>query len=190
MFLTSLIRTSSPSPHLPSLIALDCVQTPPTLTKKSEFFLRGGGVCTQAIIELVLINMNSPSHNSLNYMHLLSSISAWVYLYTLGFTYMHLPHPYALPSPLCTFLRLCTPDFKRWLSFSLIRTFIHLYTFVSSSVCTSRYFSALFVSYIRACLHLYALAFTYVQFSDRVFSDSRILVGHILRRLCCIKFLL
>lgn len=97
---------------------------------------------------------------------------------------MHLPHPYALPSPLSTFLRLCTPDFNRRLSFSLIRTFIHLYIFVSSSVCTSRYFSAHFVTYIRACLHLFALAFTYVQFSDRVFSDSRILVGHILRRLC------
>ena len=185
MFLTSLIRTSSPSPHLPSLIALDCVQTPPTLTKKSEFFLRGGGVCTQAIIELVLINMNSPSHNSLNYMHLLSSISAWVYLYTLGFTYMHLPHPYALPSPLCTFLRLCTPDFKRRLSFSLIRTFIHLYTL---GLFISVHFSLLFSTFrqlytrlsslICACFHLCAVfrpCFLWFSYSGRPHTPEALL---------------
>ena len=83
---------------------------------------------------------------------------------------MHLPHPYALPSPLCTFLRLCTPDFNRRLSFSLIRTFIHLYTFVSSSVCTSRYFSALFVSYIRACVYTYMRLLSLMCSFQTVFS--------------------
>ena len=178
---------------MPSLIALDCVQTPPTLTKKNqnffEYFLRGGGVCTQAIIELVFINMNSPSHNSL--------ICTCFHLSALEFTYIR------LVSPICTCLthmlypHLCALSFGYVRLTSNVDSLFHLHALlftytplVSSSVCTSRYFSALFVSYIRACLHLYALAFTYVQFSDRVFSDSRILVGHILRRLCCIKFLL
>ena len=138
-----------------------------------------GGVCTQALIVLVFINMNSLSYKW-SYMHLLSSISAWFHLYALHGPVTHMLYPHL-----------------RALSFSYIRPpsnvdfLFHLYalpftyTPLSLHQCALLFTFQQFSSAIRACLLLYALAFTYVQFSDRAFSDCRILIGHILRRLCC-----
>ena len=155
--------------------------------------------------------MNSLSHKW-SYMRLLSSISAWLYLYALGFTYIHLGHPYALPSPSCTFLQLYTPDFKRRVSFSfirlsihlyalpftysqfhsLIRTFIHLHALPFTYTPLSFHQYALFFTFQRFSSALYALVFTYMRLLSlmcsfqTVFSPiCRIVVGHILRRICC-----
>lgn len=98
-------------------------------------------------------------------------------LYALAFIYKRLvspicpswpSHPYALPSPSCTFLQLYTPAFKR-------RLFFFTYTHFHSPIHLCLFISVHFSLHFSNFRQLYALVFFYMRLLSLMCSFQTVL---------------